>query len=467
MRPVPASTFAFCCLAVWFAACSPLARLDQPEVTLDTGLDLMRKANGDYVLTSTDGGVQPIYIGTRPVNIDWSEPYGQRQGKKTLISNPGAADRYFVGMTTQGGDTLIVGDRRLALEGANNFRDLGGIPTRDGRYVRWGELFRSDRLSALTPSDEAYLKTLGLKTIYDFRSEAEVAEDPDMLPEGDEVEYIHKPIYFDVEDTSNLKERIVSGEMSAMETEDILVEGNRLFATDMADRFQPFIDCLLDNKGPIVYHCTSGKDRTGFATMLLLSAIDVGRDTIVDDYMLSNYYRYEMNQARLKKIRYASLIKRKLDGKTIAPLMVVDERYINAAYDAIEERYGTVDKFLEVEYGLDEEKRAQLIEAYTYGPAVRIGDEVVPADEGDVAPDSSDPAAPLEATTPGAGAATREGEPTRTTTRKTRRSGRARETPNQVLDTVVEGVPTKSRAGGSAADTTGARAGELEGGAPE
>jgi len=378
------SLFVVSMLSVMFVSCGPKVTLNAPEVTPDTRINLVRQANGDYLLKTNEGGVQPIFIGTRPTNIDWANAYGQRQGRRTVISNPGLADRYFVGMLTELGDTLIVSDQRIPLSGSNNFRDIGGIPTKDGRYVRWGQIFRSDRLSALTEKDLKYLESLGLKTVYDFRSETEVMEDPNILPKIDGLEYINEPIYFDVEDTTQVRERILNGEMSQVEADDILVQGNRLFATDMSQRFKPFIDCLLEGKSPIVYHCTSGKDRTGFATLLFLSALNVGRDTIVEDYLLSNYYRYEQNQDRLKKLRYASIIKRKLNIETIAPLMIVDRRYIAAAYDAIEEKYGDMDSFLAQEYGLDADKRAELIDLYTYGPATMIEGEFVPAETGDL-----------------------------------------------------------------------------------
>ncbi len=369
-------------LLTWSSCANINGLLNAPEVKPNADLQFERQPSGDYLLTVNNSGVQPIYLGTRASNIDWSEPYGQRQGKKTLIKNPGPADRYFVGMLANNGDTLIVSDKRLPLSGSNNFRDIGGIPTRDGRFVRWGQIYRSDRLSALTKEDQAYLASLGLKTVIDFRSAAEIAKDPDRLPSG--AEYVQAPIIFDVEDTTQLRERIIGGEITVEEAGDVLVEGNRLFATDMASRFQPFIDCVLENKGPLVYHCTSGKDRTGFATMLLLSALNVGRDTIVEDYLLSNYYRYDMNSKRLNKLRYAGIVKPRLDLGTLAPLMIVDRRYINAAYDAIEEKYGDVNTFLEAEYGLNPEKRAELIDLYTYGPAITIDGEYVPDAEGDL-----------------------------------------------------------------------------------
>ena len=234
------------CFTVALAlGCGEKITLDAPEVTPDTRISLVRQPDRSYLLKTNEGGVQPIYIGTRPTNIDWSTPYGQRQGRRTVITPPGLADRYFVGMLTDQGDTLIVSDQLIPLSGSNNFRDIGGIPTRDGRYVRWGQIYRSDRLSALTKGDLRYLESLGLQTVYDFRSESEVEEDPNILPSIDGLECINEPIYFDVEDTTHIKERILSGEMSEIEAGDILVQGNRLFATDMSQRFKPFIDCLL------------------------------------------------------------------------------------------------------------------------------------------------------------------------------------------------------------------------------
>ena len=378
---IPSTLVGLACIAL-LVACGAEGLLKAPEVKPNAFLQLKRLSSGDYLLTAKQEGTQPLYLGTRPTNIDWSEPYGYRQGKRTLIVSPGPADRYFVGMLADNGDTLIVSDQRLPLSGSTNFRDIGGIPTRDGRFVRWGQIYRSDRLSALTDEDKRYLESLGLATVYDFRSESEAAEDPDYLPSS--AEYINNPILYDRDDTFNVERRIRSGEMSREEANNILVEANRMFSTTVADRFQPFIDCLLENKGPLVFHCTSGKDRTGFAAMLLLSALNVGRDTILHDYLLSNYYRQELNESKVRKLRYAAVIKRNLDIGTITPLMVVDQRYINAAYDAIENKYGTVDRFLAEEYGLTAEKRAQLIDIYTYGPAITVDGEFVPAEPGDL-----------------------------------------------------------------------------------
>ena len=380
-RLLPPTLVGLVCLLL-LLACGRESYLKSPQVKPDAYLQLSRLNTGDYLLTAKQDGTQPIYLGTRVSNINWDKPYGYRQGKRTLIVNPGPADRYFVGMLAGNGDTLIVSEKRLPLAGSNNFRDIGGIPTHDGRYVRWGQIYRSDRLSALTDEDKKYLESLGLATVYDFRSESEAAEAMDYVPPG--AEYLNNPILFDADDTFNVERRIRSGEMTREEANDILVQANRMFSTNMAERFQPFVDCLLENKGPMVFHCTSGKDRTGFAAMLLLSALNVGRDTIVNDYLLSNYYRYNMNQSKVKKLRYAAVVKRNLDIGTITPLMVVDERYINAAYDAIENKYGSVDAFLEQEYGLNAEKRAELIDIYTYGPAVVVDGEFVPAEEGDL-----------------------------------------------------------------------------------
>ncbi len=390
--------------AMIFGACNAGSFLQAPEVKPDAFLQLARLSSGDYLLSAKQEGTQPIFLGSRVTNIDWTKPYGYRQGKRTLIMNPGPADRYFLGMLAENGDTLIVSDSRLPLTGSTNFRDIGGIPTRDGRFVRWGQIYRSDRLDALTDEDKRYLESLGLATVYDFRSESEAAAAPAQLPT--DVEYLNTPLVFDADDTFNIERRIRNGSMTRDEANNILVEANRMFGTDVAERFQPFIDCLLENKGPLVFHCTSGKDRTGFATMLLLSALNVGRDTILNDYLLSNYYRHELNQSKVKKLRYAAVVKRNLDIATITPLMIVDERYINSAYDAIENKYGTVDRFLEEEYGLTAEKRAELIDIYTYGPAITIDGEFVPAEEGDLevpaTPDSLQSTPPVSSIVPAA-----------------------------------------------------------------
>jgi protein-tyrosine phosphatase len=136
------------------------------------------------------------------------------------------------------------------------------------------------------------------------------------------------------------------------------------FADSVSHDFQPVLDLLLvDGNEPLIYHCSGGKDRTGFMTAVILAAMDVDMKTIRQDYLMSNYYRQRANQ---KKIRQARLIG--LDQETLEYLFIVRDSYFDSVINTVNERYGDMDNYLAVKFGLTREVRDQLKEKYTYEP---------------------------------------------------------------------------------------------------
>ena len=354
------------------SACKDYAHLPDAELTLLNPVRVKRVGPLTYELTNAFPDAYDVYLVDRE---------GTRLGPAPLTSlTAGSLDTPTVAMVevadpdqryyfeyTNPRNTFVVSERRLPLEGADNFRDLGGFPAADGRQIKWGYFYRADKLSELTASDLAYLEGLDLKTVVDLRSEEEIASAPDVLPQG--VEYLHLPIYNEAEDTSNIKGRIMEGLFPREEAENLLVEVNRLLAGSEAYRFQPFIDKFVSGEGvPMAYHCTSGKDRTGFATYLILHTLGVDSVLIFDDYLMSNYYRFDRNKKNLRKANIGQYVK-PIDPEVLKPLMLVDPKYLRAAVDVIEEEYGTVSDFMEQQYGITPEIRERLRDRYLYKPS--------------------------------------------------------------------------------------------------
>ena len=146
--------------------------------------------------------------------------------------------------------------RLLPMDGAHNTRELGGYKTTDGKSVKWGMLFRSDKLSDISEADQKYLQALGIKKIVDFRSEEEKTEDPDIIPTG--ISYIEMPISVDGAMRSKI-EAVLKGETDK-EVESFLIDANREFVTNYTNVYENFLRGLIDEDAPTLFHCTAGKD---------------------------------------------------------------------------------------------------------------------------------------------------------------------------------------------------------------
>src|SRR6202051_2067797 len=178
--------------------------------------------------------------------------------------------------------------RHLNLSGASNFRDLGGFPGRDGLMVRWRQIFRSNHLGHLTAADIGVLRPLGLKSAFDFRGTEERAEAMCGLKEI----AVHS---LPVEPTvvASLRARLAGGvALSSADALDVMRESYRNYVRDNTPSFRALFAHLLEDRAPLVIHCTAGKDRTGFACALILHALGVADEAITEDYLLTNrFYR--------------------------------------------------------------------------------------------------------------------------------------------------------------------------------
>ena len=162
------------------------------------------------------------------------------------------------------------------LQGASNFRDVGGYRNAEGRCVRRGQVFRSDHLAGLTPEDLVRLASLGIGHSLDFRGAAESTATPYAIPGVQRLALTIEPTVI-----ARMQALVAQGIVpTTEETVALMEETYRDFVNHNAITFGRFLKHLLEQPTPQVFHCTAGKDRTGFAAALLLSALGVDRPTI-------------------------------------------------------------------------------------------------------------------------------------------------------------------------------------------
>ncbi|MEV7774408.1 tyrosine-protein phosphatase [Kitasatospora sp. NPDC086791] len=262
--------------------------------------------------------------------------------------------------------TELVG-RSLGLRGAVNARDLGGYRAADGRMLRHGVALRSDGLNRVTAEDLGPLGELGLRRVVDLRSADEVREaGPDRLPDG--VMTHHLPLLsadFDI----YLMIRGALGDSSPQRQRALLGEGRagalmtglyRWFVTDAVarERFAALLRLLAAPEGPpLLFHCSAGKDRTGWAAALLLTALGVDRETVLADYLLTNE-----RSAPVVDLVLADLAARGLmtEPELLLPVFRADRDYLEAAFEEVEAGWGGFDPFWREGLGLDDEVRTGL-----------------------------------------------------------------------------------------------------------
>lgn len=249
--------------------------------------------------------------------------------------------------------------RKLPLQGANNFRDLGGYPAAGDRVTRWGLVYRSDKLSDLTDQDIGYLQRLGLHRIVDLRSQAEKDSDPDQLGASLQQVYVPMPIEVSEAQIRELEEKIKSGDLSAEQSRQFLRDANRAFVDDYTPLYSEWLHSLLKTGNlPIVFHCTEGKDRTGFAAAILLLAVGVDEQLVFDDYLASNQYLADSTDSKLRWVKIMSLFQ--VDTEAIRPVFNVERSYLQSAFQRISERYGSFQAYLREGLGIDAEEQQQL-----------------------------------------------------------------------------------------------------------
>lgn len=258
--------------------------------------------------------------------------------------------------------------RLLPLEGGSNFRDMGGYKTQDGKTIKKGLLFRSGVMSGLTEKDEAYLNQFNFSDVVDLRSDEELELYPNhWVSHNQEINYRHHNYS-------------MAKMMAANTAKDKKPSYNpEVFYRAMPEQFEPqmklYYKALLNNDGAVVVNCSAGQDRTGFASAVLLSALGVPKQQVIEDYLLSTQFRkpeIEAGDVDLKKAAetnaFAKMMLKYTDNgkpKKPKPLLTKDNTpYIEFALAQIEADYGSAEGYLKQVVGLSSDDIKTLRQIY-------------------------------------------------------------------------------------------------------
>jgi len=305
-----------------------------------------------------------IFGGVDPEQIDLSTPLAISNRRSVELTEKDDVEInvrrrvYFELVPVDGGDPVVVAERRLPLSCCDNFRDLGGYRTADGRRVRWNRLYRANDLSKLSRQDFEYLSQLEVNLVCDFRSDRERLRKPDRMIEATTPQLNLAVDQMGV-DPTEIQEKIRTGGMVALGIERTMLDAYRAFVTQHSDQWAAMFERIAHEENlPTLVHCTAGKDRTGFASALVLLALGVPVETVFDDYLLTNYYRQNFMRFVLRWAPLYSLFR--TDPDDLLPLLLAKREYLQASIDTMVENFGSIDGYLEVGLGLTPDKRAQL-----------------------------------------------------------------------------------------------------------
>ena len=232
----------------------------------------------------------------------------------------------------------------VALQGASNLRDVGGYRTTDGRLVRRGVVFRSAALAKLTEADLVVVSGLGLRTICDFRGVEESGRARTVVKD---VRIVPLPIEPTV--GAGLRDILATKEATGEALHAVLARAYAAYALSSSAQYRALLDLVLDGGLPLLFHCSAGKDRTGFAAAMLLTALGVPWETVVADFEATN-----------RLWRRDTVHSDDLPLAVRESLLQADPVLLTAAFDAAREHHGSVDRYLDEALGLDAARRSTL-----------------------------------------------------------------------------------------------------------
>ncbi|HTO58526.1 MAG TPA: tyrosine-protein phosphatase [Pseudomonadales bacterium] len=248
--------------------------------------------------------------------------------------------------------------RILDVPGAINLRDFGGYQTNDGRSVRSGLLYRSGMLAGLTDAGRAAVRALDVEVICDLRRDDERSAEPTPFPSHDP-----RQIQISIDPGSGiaLREEMARTSVSLEDRIRYMVEINRELVRDHVAEYRRMFDVFESvQDGAFLIHCAAGKDRTGFGVAAILFALGVPRETIVEDYLLTNI-AMDFEGFILPRLKDAY---GEIDIEAAKALSGVRLDYIEAALGEVDATYGSFEAYLDEALGVDASRRAALQARY-------------------------------------------------------------------------------------------------------
>jgi len=319
---------------------------------------------GNYVIKweifpPMDGTVK-IYEASQPDSFNLSSPIAETEiskGFKDIFFVQTSKRSYFK-LIFNNKYSIITAERVIPMEGLFDFRDLGGYYTTNGKQTRWGKLYRSSSLARATLEDARGLNNLGIQTVIDFRTDKERHDFPSKYIASQTFNFPLLGNPYNVFVSSILSKKMKAGDIKvhAQDVFSFYIENN-------SDYFIKMFDILLDrNNYPVLFCCFSGSDRSAVASALILAALDIDSDQIVNDYLLSNN-QIDLNSYIPKESIY---LQDPEIQETFTALYRVHKGTITYSFDKIIKEYGTLDNYFTTELKLTPKKREKLKEIMLY-----------------------------------------------------------------------------------------------------
>jgi len=245
-----------------------------------------------------------------------------------------------------------------------NVRELGGIITQDQRVIQSGHFYRSGHLGKLKKKNFKRLEQYNITQVIDLRTDREIKKHPDRLPIG--IQYYNEQAFEDSEDMfSKAKKEVIKGRVTVEESNKAVEYFYGVYVLDNPQKIRTIVLRILDHDQATLFHCSAGKDRTGMIGAILLSILKVDRETIMEEYLLSNNERLEEVSSRMKLAKFGKVIFPKIDYEVIENFTWIKPNYLEAMFAAIEAKYGSMDAYISEGLLITDEQRQQYIEKYT------------------------------------------------------------------------------------------------------
>jgi protein-tyrosine phosphatase len=314
-----------------------------------TNLECMQSGPDEYTLSfSLTGGSRQVQIfsSTDPTGTRNLQPILKTSSTQVTVHAGKPGERVYFFLKPDHGEQSEVSIRRLPLEGNPNFRDLGGYETSDGHFVQWGKIYRSGVLSYLTPADLTYLSQLGIRVVCDFRTQQENDAAPEKWIADAGVDRINLPIGNDASGkTLASMQAMLATNPTPAQLRAWMTATYGDFAFRAAPEYAKVFVQLKEDKLPLMYHCTAGKDRTGVFSALLLLSLGVPEGTVLADYALTTNYLRENTEANRKMTASTGSALSHLTPEQRDVLMAADPEYLRSTLRAIDAKYGSFDNY--------------------------------------------------------------------------------------------------------------------------
>ncbi|WEV71054.1 tyrosine-protein phosphatase [Lactobacillus sp. ESL0785] len=308
-----------------------------------------------------------LLVGSNPNNNEISNVLAISDTGEFQVDIPRETlPKYFIIKAKNGFSTNIFAERVIPLNNAINVRDMGGYEANDGRFLKWGILYRGDQLSKLDKIDQQILTNYNLRTLVDYRSPHEREYHPNkFIPTILQVLNCDPQSSFseaaaDVVDlkgeNEKLVESITSGKVPQKylndRGENVIASYEDLVTSPVAQKaYARMLKAVIRKENlPLFHHCRGGKDRTGFGSMLILLMLNIKDEDIIKDYLLTKTIREERNQ--LKYDLYHQLVQKKSYLDYLMAMIDTRESYIKAAINKIKVDFGTSNNYFQKHFGL-------------------------------------------------------------------------------------------------------------------